>query len=295
VIQRRHPGLEIVLAPCRVQGDGAAAELAAAIRLLNELNSSRITHHASLDLILVTRGGGSLEDLWAFNEEAVARAVFESGIPVVSAVGHEIDFTICDFVADMRAATPSAAAEIITEHFVASREFVADAPRVLRQRVQQQLARQGEAFEETAARLARAHPRRKLDEALQRLDDLRAGLLRCSKAGVRERRIAWQNLAGRMIRLRPAQLIRQRREAFQLQLRRLQERATAGLRNAQSRFANLVARLRLLGPEQVLARGYSITTDEATGKILRDAEEVKHGQRLRTRLKTGEVRSVVEK
>jgi exodeoxyribonuclease VII large subunit len=134
-----------------------------------------------------------------------------------------------------------------------------------------------------------------LDEALQRLDDLRAGLLRCSKAGVRERRITWQNLAGRMIRLRPAQLIRQRRETFQSQLRRLQERASAGLRNAQSRFANLEARLRLLGPEQVLARGYSITTDEATGKILRDAEEVKHGQRLRTRLKMGEVRSVAEK
>jgi exodeoxyribonuclease VII large subunit len=98
-----------------------------------------------------------------------------------------------------------------------------------------------------------------------------------------------------MIRLRPAQLVRQRRETFQIQLRRLQERASAGLRNAQSRFANLEARLRLLGPEQVLARGYSITTDEATGKILRDAAQVKRGQRLRTRLKAGEVRSVAEK
>ena len=106
VIERRQPSLEIVLATCRVQGDGAAAEIAAAIRLLNEWSAPAETRR--LDLILVTRGGGSLEDLWAFNEEAVARAIFESALPVVSAVGHEIDFSISDFVADLRAATPSA-------------------------------------------------------------------------------------------------------------------------------------------------------------------------------------------
>src|SRR2546430_8794654 len=109
VVERRNPGLEIVLAPCRVQGDGAGLEVAAAIQLLNEYNSVRlrpggdqlpINDHIALDLILVTRGGGSPEDLWAFNEEVVARAIFHSALPVVSAVGHEIDFTISDFVAD---------------------------------------------------------------------------------------------------------------------------------------------------------------------------------------------------
>ena len=134
VVQRRNPGLEIIFAPCRVQGQGAAAEIAEAIDLLNELATlnrhiripiQRFNVATNLDLILVTRGGGSLEDLWAFNEEVVARAIFESAIPVVSAVGHEIDFTIADFVADVRAATPSAAAEIITESVFASREFVA--------------------------------------------------------------------------------------------------------------------------------------------------------------------------
>src|SRR5207247_189690 len=153
VIQRRNPSLEIIFAPCRVQGDGAAREIAAAIRSLNELssrssgresaqteNQSRLTSAATyLDLILVTRGGGSLEDLWAFNEEAVARAIFESAIPIVSAVGHEIDFTISDFVADVRAATPSAAAEIITEDVFASRAFIAEAPELMRQRVRQRL------------------------------------------------------------------------------------------------------------------------------------------------------------
>src|SRR2546426_168896 len=119
VVQRRNPGLQIVVTPCRVQGDGAGAEIASGIRLLNEFNGIQsrraeqglrapATARPYLDLILITRGGGSLEDLWAFNEEVVARAIFESSLPVVSAVGHEIDFTISDFVADVRAATPSA-------------------------------------------------------------------------------------------------------------------------------------------------------------------------------------------
>ena len=119
-----------ILAPCRVQGEGAAEEIAAAIRLLNEFNASQLAQgddNWPVDLILVTRGGGSLEDLWAFNEEVVARAIFESALPVVSAVGHEIDFTISDFVARLRAATPSAAAEIITEGVFSSCQFLAEA------------------------------------------------------------------------------------------------------------------------------------------------------------------------
>src|SRR5579872_5748866 len=136
VIKRRNPGLEIILASCRVQGEGASLEIAAAIRLLNDFNKRQRIRLASevperplsyLDLILVTRGGGSLEDLWAFNEEVVARAIFHSELPVVSAVGHEIDFTISDFVADLRAATPSAAAEIITEGMFSTFQFVAEA------------------------------------------------------------------------------------------------------------------------------------------------------------------------
>jgi exodeoxyribonuclease VII large subunit len=289
VVQRRNPGLEIIFAPCRVQGEGAAEEIAAAIRLLNEFNSSssgresapsesqsRLTSAATksgLDLILVTRGGGSLEDLWAFNEEAVARAIFESAIPVVSAVGHEIDFTISDFVADVRAATPSAAAEIITEGVFASRQLVAD----------------------LTQRMARAHPRRRMNELLQQLDDLQAGLLRCTRQGTKERQVAWQNLAERLLRVRPAQLLKQRRESLVVSQRRLRELAHVCLRNGRNRFEATEARLRLLGPEQVLARGYSITLDGATGKVIRRARDVSSGQHLRTRVKEGEISSRVEK
>jgi len=294
VVQRRNPGLEIILAPCRVQGQGAAQEIAAAIRLLNEFNLSPVTRHLSLDLILVTRGGGSLEDLWAFNEEVVARAIFESAVPVVSAVGHEIDFTIGDFVADLRAATPSAAAEIITEGVFASREFVAEAPARLQRKVRQRLEGAIEDFEQFRGRMARLHPRRRLNEALQRLDDLQTGLLRCAKQGARDRAVAWRNLADRLLRVRPAQLLHQRRESLLLSQRRLWELAQGHLRNGRYRFEAMEARLRLLGPEQVLARGYSITMDAATDKVLWNAAEVKGGQRLKTRLKQGEISSRVE-
>src|ERR1039457_826129 len=154
VIERRDPSLEIILVACRVQGQGAAEEIAEAIKILNRFNDSK-----KLDLVLVTRGGGSLEDLWAFNEEVVARAIFESVVPVMSAVGHEIDFTIADFVADVRAATPSAAAEIITEGVFASREFVADSSWRMRDLVARHF--EGKVYElrQINERLARGGPR----------------------------------------------------------------------------------------------------------------------------------------
>ncbi len=287
VIQRRHPGLEIILAPCRVQGDGAAAEIAEAIRRLNTFNVERGTWN--VELILVTRGGGSLEDLWAFNEEAVARAIFESKLPVVSAVGHEIDFTIADFVADLRAATPSAAAEIITEGVFASRQFVVDAAAVLNLRVRQRLARELADLQSLTERMLRAHPRRRLDEQAQRLDDLQGSLLRSASQSVRAQRVAWHHLATRLLRVRPVQLLKQRRELLRIAGRQLHEDVRHHLENSRNRFSTLEARLRLLGPEQVLARGYSITMDAESGEIVRDAKRVKHGQRLRTRLKNGEV------
>ena len=285
VVQRRNPTLEIILVPCRVQGDGAAAEIAAAIQLLNEY-SNRCTQPEAhspesasgnavpptgqppeIDLILITRGGGSLEDLWAFNEEIVARAIFESTLPVVSAVGHEIDFSIADFVADVRAATPSVAAEIITEGVFASREFIWEAPLRLRQLARRKLEHCMENFDARAARLARLHPRRRVNESLQRVDDLQAGLLRNLTRAARARALELQHLASRFLRAKPSARLPARRET----LRQLEKR------------------LRALGPEQVLARGYSITTDAATGQVLRHAATVAPGQELRTRLASGEI------
>jgi exodeoxyribonuclease VII large subunit len=308
VVRRRHPALEIILAPCRVQGAGAGREVADAIRLLNEFNvhGSRrddarsqqlpiASRQSPIDLILVTRGGGSLEDLWAFNEEIVARAVFESQLPVVSAVGHEIDFTICDFVADVRAATPSAGAEIITEGVFSSVQFVSKSRARLRRLGAQRLAGKRELLEHTARRLARAHPSRRINDWMQRLDDLQTSLLRCARLGTQRSHAAWQQVAERLYRLRPAQILRERRALLQQKMERLRERVRHRLRERRNGLAMVDARLRLLGPAQVLARGYSITTDVETGKILRDAAEVEGGQRLKTRLKRGEIFSRAEK
>jgi len=312
VIQRRNPNLEIIFVPCRVQGEGAAEEIAAAIRRLNEFAQSveslnrlivesedgstvqRFNDSTHLDLILITRGGGSLEDLWAFNEEAVARAVFESAVPVVSAIGHEIDFTICDFVADVRAATPSAAAEIITEGVFASRQFVAETPGWMGQRIHQRLGRERENLEQLTERIARSHPSRRLNEKLQLLDDLQSSLLRGVKYRWREYRTVWHDVSQRMLRVRPAQLLERRLESWRELHRRLCERTHQGVKDSQNRFVTLEARLRLLSPTNVLERGYSVTFDAETGQVIRDATEVKPGQRLKTRLKKGEIRSVAE-
>ena len=311
VVQRRNPGLEIIFTPCRVQGEGAAEEIAAGIRLLNEWSAAQAQCAAPgdgtigrrgtatpvrrrIDLILVTRGGGSLEDLWAFNEEAVARAIFESTIPVVSAVGHEIDFTISDFVADARAATPSAAAEIITEGVFSSRKFVAESSDRIAQRVRQRLEREQERFAQFTHRVTRAHPRRRLNEKLQLLDDLHSGLLRGAKYRWREWRAVWLNALQGLARVRSAQQLERRRQHLRESSRRVRELSGQRLEHHKNRLGRLDARLRLLSPENVMERGYSITTDASTGKVLRDAAEVRTGRRLNTRLSKGEIRSVVE-
>jgi exodeoxyribonuclease VII large subunit len=292
VVGRRQPGLELVLAPCRVQGEGAAAEIAAAIQRLNQWSAAAPVER-KLDLILVTRGGGSLEDLWAFNEEAVARAIFESALPVVSAVGHEIDFTISDFVADVRAATPSAAAELITEGAFASRRFVAETARSLGQILHGWMEQAREEVEDFRRRLVRQHPRRVVEECAQRLDDWQDALRRCVRQGWRERHIAWQNLQRPLVQARPSALLAQQQQTLREVERRLRERVRLNLKGAQAAVLTVEARLRLLAPENVLARGYSITCEASTGRVLRDATEARPGQRLRTRLARGEVQSVV--
>jgi exodeoxyribonuclease VII large subunit len=290
VIGRRFAGLTVVVAPARVQGQGAAREIAEGIQLLNEWSATT----GALDVVLVTRGGGSLEDLWAFNEEVVARAIAASELPVVSAVGHEIDFTISDFVADLRAATPSAAAEILTAGYVASRERVAELALRFPRWVRAILSGTAEGVEDLQRRLGRMHPRRRLEEHAQRMDDLADGLRMGVLRALRERRRQGAVLGQRLMAARPsARLVREGRAQLEIR-RRLLAGARRGLMGQRDRLARIEDRLRLLSPAAVLERGYSITLDAVTGKVVRDAATVGPGRRLESRLARGRITSVVE-
>jgi exodeoxyribonuclease VII large subunit len=255
VIGRRFGELHIVVAPCRVQGDGAAEEIAQGVRDLNLLGG--------VDVIIVARGGGSLEDLWAFNEETVARAIAGSKVPVVSAVGHEVDYTIADFVADLRAPTPSAAAELV----VREKQAVVDSLAQLRARLE---------------RLA-SRPLRDLE---RRVDELTARLRRemRSELGRAEHRVA---LATRALRASDpvARVARDRHR-----LENLQAKLVTALtrRRDRARYAlqTVVGRLDSLSPLAVLGRGYSLTRT-ATGEIVHGPAQVRVGDAIRVLLQRG--------
>jgi exodeoxyribonuclease VII large subunit len=229
--------------------------------------------------------------LWAFNEETLARAIAASAVPVVSAVGHEIDFTISDFTADYRAATPSAAAEVITAGAVALGDTLQTTRGRLQRLVASHCSRQNERVGALAHRLGRCHPRRRLQEQMQRVDELHDDLLRAAQTLWKHKERRWHELAERLLRVRPELAVaRQQGQLTQLRAR-LQELPGQQVNRASSLIKSLSDQLRLLGPENVLARGYSITQDANTGEVLRTSKTVKTGQKLRTRLADGEVES----
>jgi len=292
VVARRNPALQILLAPCRVQGTGAAGEVAEAIARLNAWSAAAGPN--ALQAILITRGGGSLEDLWAFNEEEVARAIVSSTIPVVSAVGHEIDFTISDFAADLRAATPSAAAELLTEGMHASRAFLAETWRRLSQCCRLRWMGEQENLNLLRARASRVHPRRRVEERSQRLDELATRLDRVLLSQFRLCTAAWESFRRRWRTFRPSQVLAQRRDALVGLDDRVSDAAAKGLERTRQRLLHAETRLRLLSPQSVLERGFSLTFDAASGTVIRDAGRLVAGQRLRTRLQRGEVHTRVE-
>jgi exodeoxyribonuclease VII large subunit len=266
VLRRRAPWLRILINPVRVQGTGAAQEIAVAIRELALPNEA----FAPLDLIVITRGGGSIEDLWEFNEEIVARAIFHSPVPIVSAVGHEIDFTISDFVADLRAPTPSAAAELIVPDMI-------------------DLQRRIDGYTRALSRQLLSRVR----DAQQRLDHARDTLQRClaHKLDSYKRNLA--HIARTLQARSPVRELMMRRNRFADLHRRLVASPARLLENATHRFERIEGILRVLGPDATLRRGYSITMDERR-KIVRTIAAVRPKMKIRTRVSDGEFGSEIQ-
>jgi exodeoxyribonuclease VII large subunit len=281
VAHRRCP-VPILLAPTPVQGEGASIAIAAALR--------RLASVADVDVIIVARGGGSLEDLWAFNEEPVARAIFGCRVPVISAVGHETDFTIADFVADVRAPTPSAAAERAVPVLADLRAELALLRRRAGRATSERARERRHALERWRARLG--DPRRLLDVRRQTLDDAAerarrqlARQLAASSAGLRA-------LETRLYRAHPHRRVLEHRNALAALRHRLEAAPRAGLARRRHAVEALLGKLEALSPLRVLERGFSLT-QLADGRLLTRAEDARPGDELRVRLRSGEVHAEV--
>jgi exodeoxyribonuclease VII large subunit len=285
IVNRRHSGLNVALYPVSVQGDSAADEIAAA---LAHLDASGL-----VDVIVLARGGGSLEDLAAFNSERVARAIVAARLPVVSAVGHETDFTIADFVADLRAPTPSAAAELITEaqHKVAER--VANLAQRLERAARYQLLQARQRMDSLHAERTEWRITAHLHRLNQRLDDLAFRMETALNELLRRHRKSADGLSAKILRHDPREelgLARERLNLVRMHIERALERA---LQAAATRLHALDARLRALSPLAVLDRGYALVQG-ADGSLIRSATQLMQGDRVTARLSDGAFVSRVE-
>ena len=287
VLARRWPPAEIVLAPALVQGPGAAAEIVRGIQRLNRLGS--------MDVLIIGRGGGSLEDLWPFNEEAVARAVYASEAPVVSAVGHETDFSISDFVADVRAPTPSAAAEIVVPD---AREVLAALraqDRRMARQVRHRLERLGDRLALAARSRFFAHPEELALARAQELEDLAGRLRAAARESAADRRLRLERAAALLAEHAPRIRWQAAQGALGMAAFRLRAAGrTMLVHRWRARVDGFAQRLADLDPDRVLGRGYSRTVLERTGATLLRAADAAAGDLLRTHLAQGELSSKIE-
>ncbi len=278
VIERRFPAANIRLYPARVQGDGAAGEVVRGIRHFNE--------QPWAEVVIVARGGGSLEDLWAFNEEQVARAIAECSVPVISAVGHQTDFTIADFVADLRAPTPSAAAELAVPDVRGIYQTLSDLEQRATQALRYRIAILGRRMLEAGLERAAASVRRRLAESWQRLDEAEQSV----RLGAERRlRLAHDSLANqdqKLSRLDIRVRLARRRQSLESLSQRLVPAQQHRLESLATWFAALTSSLNALSPVAILERGYAIVQTEG-GKLVTDNRQVGEGDALAIRLHKG--------
>ena len=283
VVSRRFPNLHVLLASAKVQGDGAAEEIAAQIDRLNAIGG--------LDVLIVGRGGGSLEDLWCFNEEVVARAIARSTVPVISAVGHEVDFTISDFVADLRAPTPSAAAELVVGCKDAFQDRLEQTQRRLIRALQERAVAAGNRLARAAGSYVFREPANAVARHRQRLDSLRMRVEHKLRGALQDTQQTVDVLGMRMQNLPHAALESSRKQLADLQLR-LGHAMKLRHQMAQQDVRRYAMQLRTLNPLEVLQRGYSVTRGQ-DGRIIVKATDVRSGETVITQVGTGQFESQV--
>lgn len=280
-LARRYPQAAVILYPVLVQGKGAAPSIVKALRTLNDMGEA--------DVLIVGRGGGSLEELWAFNEEQVARAIYESAIPVISAVGHETDFTIADFVADLRAATPTAAAELAVPHTAELRAQLRQREQMLQQGLQHRLRQARERLSRLQRSPALLQPRRSLLQHAERLDRLSARLGERTALRLQLADAAHCRLRQRLLRYHPQETLQFARRRQQSAERLLRQSMLGLLRDSSRQLTAHIRQLDALSPLKVMGRGYSLVYDETGTKLVKSLAQVELGDKIRVAITDGEL------
>lgn len=283
VLQRRNPTVDIILYPSLVQGDSAAESLCRALQVANQRNE--------VDVLIVGRGGGSMEDLWCFNDEMLARTLYQSPIPIISAVGHEVDFTIADFVADMRAPTPSAAAELAAPPLQNTLEKCIN--------LQSQLVKSWERYQQQKVhtqnllqhKLQGCHPRSQLQQQQQRVDGLQIELNALWRSTFLKKSMLGEQQLSRLSQVHPKHQIQKLKQQVQHLQEQLGKANQHQLSRQQQRLASACQLLDTVSPLATLARGYTLTYSD--DKLVKSTSDVKSGDTLTTRFAGGEVKSTV--
>jgi exodeoxyribonuclease VII large subunit len=285
ILKRRYPAAEVIVYPTRVQGEDATQEIATAI--------DRAAKRAECDVLIVGRGGGSLEDLWCFNEELVARAIYNCAVPVISAVGHEVDFTIADLVADIRAPTPSSAAELVVPEKSVLIQHLLGAERRAQLSMQRRLQEKRNEFITFDKRLQRMHPGAVLQQFQQRTDEFTRALARQINRLLTECNRARDNLCLRLARATPAGKIATLNEHQAFSENRLIRAMRRIQEISQHRLAKTAGALNAVSPLATLERGYAIVHNAQTGKVVLDANNLSIGDEIEAQLSRGKLAAQV--
>lgn len=286
VLNRRFPCLPVIIYPTLVQGEQAAPMIVRAIQIANQ--------RAECDVLILSRGGGSLEDLWPFNDEAVAHAIYNSAIPLISGVGHEVDFTIADFVADIRAPTPSAAAEIITPDKADLLQILKRQSQQLLRRLRQQFSNYQQQLHFQEKHLYQQHPKRRLLEKMQHLDLCELNLVQLQQRRLAQYQNQIKNLNINLYTHTPRFKINTLQHQMNLFQQQLKNKISLACQQRQTSLANAAAKLDGLSPLSTLKRGYAIATKQGSQQIVRRAKELSKGDHIQVRLMEGAINCVVE-